>query len=61
MTKKKGPQMTHAAEDELISEMEAIIDEASENADEQEMSEREGKADSIVENVRERVARRERA
>jgi hypothetical protein len=61
MTKKKGPQMTHAAEDELISEMGAIIDEASENADEQEMSERERNADSIVENVRERVARRERA
>jgi ElaB/YqjD/DUF883 family membrane-anchored ribosome-binding protein len=61
MTKKKGPQMAHGAEQELISEIESIIDKASENADEEEMSERERKANEVVQGVRERVARRERA
>ena len=61
MTKKKGPQMAHAAEQELISEIESIIDAASENADEEEMSEREHKANEVVKSVRDRVARRERA
>ena len=61
MTKKKGPHMAHAAEQELISEIESIIDKASENADEEEMAEREQKANEVVKGVRERVARRERA
>ncbi len=61
MTKKKGSQMAHTAEQELISEIESIIDNASENADEEEMAERERKANEIVQGVRERVARRERA
>jgi ElaB/YqjD/DUF883 family membrane-anchored ribosome-binding protein len=61
MTKKKGPRMAHVAERELISEIESIIDKASENADEEEMAERERKANEIVTGVRERVARRERA
>ena len=61
MTKKKGSQMAHAAEQELISEIDSIIDKASENADEEEMSEREHKANEVVKSVRDRVARRERA
>ena len=61
MTKKKGPQMAHAAEDELASEIESLIDEASESVDEQELSDRERKANEVVEDVRERAARRERA
>jgi hypothetical protein len=61
MTKKKGPQMAHTAEQDLIGEIESIIDEVSENVDEKELSERERKANQIVENVRERAARRERA
>ena len=61
MTKNKGSQMAHAAEQELISEIESIIDKASENADEEEMTKRERKANEIVQGVRERVARRERA
>ena len=61
MTEKKGPQMAHAAEEELIGEIESIIDQVSENVDEKELSEREHKANQIVEDVRERAARRERA
>lgn len=61
MTKKKGPQMTHAAEEDLLSEFESLIDEGSEGVDDEELSKREQKANEIVENVRERVARRERA
>ena len=61
MTEKKGPQMAYAAEEELIGEIESIIDQVSENVDEKELSEREHKANQIVEDVRERAARRERA
>lgn len=61
MTKRKGPQMAHTAEDELLGEIESIIDDASESADEEEMARREQKANEVVEGVRERVARRERA
>lgn len=61
MSKRKGPQMAHAAEKELISEIESIIDAASENADEEEMAKREREANAIVEDVRERAGRRERA
>ena len=61
MTKKKGPKMAHAAEQELIGEIESIIEKASEIEDDEEMSKREHEANQIVENVRERVARRERA
>lgn len=53
--------MAHAAEKELISEIESIIDAASENADEEEMAKREREANAIVEDVRERAGRRERA
>ena len=61
MTKKKGPQMTHTAEDELLREIDSIIDDASENAEEEEMSKREKGANQVVDDVRERAARRERA
>jgi hypothetical protein len=61
MTKKKGPQMAHSAEDELLDEFDVIIDAGSEGVDEEELSKREQKANEIVENVRERAARRERA
>ena len=61
MAKKKGSKMAHSAEQELIGEIESIIDTASEDADEKEMSERERKANEVVESVRERVSRRERA
>lgn len=61
MTKKKGPQMTHTAEDELLNEIESIIDDAAESADEEEMSKREQNANQVVDGVRERVSRRERA
>jgi hypothetical protein len=61
MTKKKGPQMAHTAEEDLINEFETLIDDGSEGVDEEELSKREHKANEIVENVRERAARRERA
>lgn len=61
MTKKKGPQMAHTAEEELLNEIDLIIDDASESADEEEMSRRERSANQVVDDVRERVERRDRA
>lgn len=61
MTKKKEPQMAHTAEQDLISEIESIIDDASESVSEDELAKREQAANQVVENVRERVSRRERA
>jgi hypothetical protein len=63
MTKKKGPQMAHAhpAEDALISAMEALIDDAAEGVDDEELAKREREANEIVEDVRARASRRERA
>ena len=53
--------MAHTAEDDLLSEIESIIDDASENADDEEMSKRERSANQVVDDVRERAGRRERA
>ena len=50
----------HPAE-ELANEIESLIDTAAESVDEEELAERERKANQIVENVRERASRRERA
>jgi len=61
MTKRKGPQMAHTAEEELIKEFGSLIDEAAENLTEDELAERERRANEVVENVRERVGQRERA
>jgi len=61
MTKKKGPQMAHPAEDELANEIASLIDTAAETVDDEELAERERKANRVVENVRERASRRERA
>jgi hypothetical protein len=63
MTKKKGPQMAHAhpAEDALISEMESLIDDVAESVDDEELAKREREANEVVENVRARVSRQERA
>ena len=63
MTKRKGPQMAdpQAAEDALANEVDALIEAAAEDADEQELAERERKANAVVEKVRARVSRRERA
>jgi hypothetical protein len=60
MTKKKGPQMTHAAQDALLNEIQSLIESEPEVNDE-ELAERERKATEIVEGVRARVSRRERA
>jgi hypothetical protein len=63
MTKKKGPQMAHPnpAQDELVNEFESLIDVAAESTNDEELAERERKANKIVEDVRERASRRERA
>lgn len=63
MTKKKEPQMAHAhpAEDALMSEIESIIDDVAENVDDAELSKRESAANEVVEDVRARASRRERA
>jgi ElaB/YqjD/DUF883 family membrane-anchored ribosome-binding protein len=63
MSKKKGPQMAHPhlAEQELANEIESLIDTAAERVGEEELAEREQKANQIVENVRERASRLERA
>lgn len=62
MTKKKGPQMAHPypAQDALLSEIESLIESEAE-VDEEELAERERKANEIVENVRARVSRQEKA
>jgi hypothetical protein len=63
MTKKKGPQMvhTHPAEQALVHELDSLIDGAAEGVDESELEDRERKANEVVENVRARVSRRDRA
>jgi hypothetical protein len=63
MTKKKEPQMAHAhpAEDALISAMESLIDDVAESVDDEELAKREREANEIVEDVRARASRRERA
>lgn len=63
MTKKKGPQMAHPnpALDALTHEFDELIDGVAEKVDESEMAERERKADELIENVRARASRRERA
>ena len=63
MTKKKGPRMAHPypAQDALASEIESLIDDAAENVDDEELAERERKANEVVENLRARVSRQERA
>ncbi len=53
--------MAHTAEEELLNEIDLIIDDASESADEEEMSRRERSANQVVDDVRERVERRDRA
>ena len=59
---KKGPKMAHpTAEEQLMREFDAIIDNAAENTDEAELLQREQQANAVVENVRARVSRRERA
>lgn len=49
------------AQDELVNEIESLIDSAVESVDEEELAERERKANQIIEDVRERASRRERA
>ena len=63
MTKKKEPKMAHSnpAQDALADEFESLIDHGSEGVDDEELAERERKTSEIVENVRARVSRRERA
>jgi hypothetical protein len=63
MTKKKEPQMAHAnpALDELTKEFDVLIESAAEQVDDEELAERERKADEFIEGVRERASRRERA
>lgn len=53
--------MASTTQDELTRELESIVEEAAENLSEEEFAERDRKANEIVENVRDRVARRERA
>jgi hypothetical protein len=63
MTKKKGPKMEHPypAQDALAEEFQSLIDTAAETADENELLEREREADELIEKVRARPSRRERA
>ncbi len=63
MTKKKEPKMAHPnpALDALTEEFENIIEHAAEQVDEEELAERERKADEFIESVRARASRRERA
>jgi hypothetical protein len=63
MPKKKGPKMAHPqpAQEALIREMESLIEQGTENLDENEIDQREQKASEIVENARARASRQERA
>jgi hypothetical protein len=63
MTKKKGPQVAHPnpAQEALAREFDALIEDAAEQVDEAELEERERKANEVVERVRARASRRERA
>jgi ElaB/YqjD/DUF883 family membrane-anchored ribosome-binding protein len=62
MTEKKRPKMAHAnpTQDALLNELQSLIESEPEVSDE-ELAERERKATEIVEDVRARVSRRERA
>jgi ElaB/YqjD/DUF883 family membrane-anchored ribosome-binding protein len=51
---------SHPAQDALLSEIESLIESEAE-VGEEELAERERKASEIVENVRARVSRKERA
>ena len=63
MKKKKEPRMAHPqpAQEALIREFESLLESAADELDEKELAKREREATEIVENVRARVARRERA
>jgi hypothetical protein len=63
MTQKKGSKMAHAypAQEALAQEIDALIEDAAEGVDEAELAKREKKANEVVENVRVRASRRERA
>jgi hypothetical protein len=63
MTKKKGPQMAHPnpALEALTKEFDALVEGVAEKVDESELAKRERKADELIERVRERASRRERA
>ena len=63
MTKKKGPKMAHAnpALDALKQEFDELIEGVAGKVDESEIAERERKAAELIENVRARASRRERA
>lgn len=63
MTKKKGPQMAHQnpAQEALAHEFDDLIEDAAEQVDEAELAERERKANEVVERVRARASRQERA
>jgi hypothetical protein len=63
MTKKKGPQMAHPypAQEALAQELDSLIEEGAEGTDEAELAKREREANEVVENLRARVSRRERA
>ncbi len=63
MKKKKEPQMAHPqpAQEALIREFESLIDSAADQVDENELAKREQEAKEVVENVRARASRRERA
>jgi ElaB/YqjD/DUF883 family membrane-anchored ribosome-binding protein len=47
----------YPAQEELISEIESLIEDAAESVDEDELAERERKANEVVERVRARVSR----
>jgi len=63
MTKKKGPQMAHPypAQEALAEEIQSLIDTTTDTVDEGELAERERKANELIEAVRARASRRERA
>ena len=51
----------YPAQDALAGEIESLIDDAVESVDEKEFEKRERKANEVVENVRARVSRQEKA
>jgi hypothetical protein len=63
MAKKKGPKMAHPnpAQEELARELEGIASDAAVEVDEQEFARREEEANKVIEDVRARASRRERA
>ena len=60
---RKGAQMEHQypAQDALARKIESLIDGVVESVDEEEFEKRERKANEVVENVRARVSRQEKA